>query len=115
MTSSNGKQQDTEALRAEIQRTRADLGETVQALTAKADVKARLKESAAQTKARVREQAAQRADRVRRQAGHTAGTVRLQAGQTAQRVRRDPVPWAAVAAGVLTVVAVILVVRGRRR
>ena len=33
-----------EELRAEIKQTRADLGETVQALAAKADVKARAKE-----------------------------------------------------------------------
>ncbi|ASW54587.1 DUF3618 domain-containing protein [Plantactinospora sp. KBS50] len=103
MTVNNGKQ-DPEALREEIKRTRSDLGETVQALAAKADVKARLKESAAQTTARVRQQAAQRTDRVREQAG-----------QTAEAVRRDPVPWAAVAAGVVAVLAVVLVVRGRRR
>jgi ElaB/YqjD/DUF883 family membrane-anchored ribosome-binding protein len=103
MTVNNGKQ-DPAALRAEIQQTRADLGETVQALAAKADVKARLKESAAQTGARFRERAAQGTD-----------LMREQAGQTAEAVRRDPVPWAAVAAGVLVVVAVVLVVRGRRR
>ena len=47
---------DVEALRAEIAHTRADLGETVQALAAKADVKSRLQESAEEAKARVREQ-----------------------------------------------------------
>ncbi|GAA4685882.1 DUF3618 domain-containing protein [Phytohabitans rumicis] len=46
MATVNGKV-DTQALRAEIQRTRADLGETVQALAAKADVKARVRRSAA--------------------------------------------------------------------
>lgn len=44
-----------EALRQEISQTRAELGETVQALTAKADVKARLQESAEDAKNRVRE------------------------------------------------------------
>nr|WP_173167034.1 DUF3618 domain-containing protein [Phytohabitans suffuscus] len=52
--STNGKV-DTEALRAEIRQTRADLGETVQALAAKADVKARVRRSAAQTAERARE------------------------------------------------------------
>lgn len=113
MSSDNGKN-DTEALRAEIERTRAELGETVQALAAKADVKGRLKDSAAQTRARMREQAVQHTERVRRRAGHTADVVRHQAGHAAEAVRRDPVPWAVVAAGVLAVVAVILVVRGGR-
>lgn len=49
----NGKV-DTEALRAEIRQTRADLGETVQALAAKADVKARVRRSASQSVERAR-------------------------------------------------------------
>jgi hypothetical protein len=52
--STNGKV-DTEALRAEIRQTRAELGETVQALAAKADVKARVRQSVAQTTERARE------------------------------------------------------------
>ncbi|BCB74180.1 hypothetical protein GCM10022251_10220 [Phytohabitans flavus] len=52
--SANGKV-DTEALRAEIRQTRAELGETVQALAAKADVKARVRRSAAHTAERARE------------------------------------------------------------
>lgn len=56
--STNGKV-DTEALRAEIKQTRADLGETVQALAAKADVKARVRQSVAHTGERARENRAQ--------------------------------------------------------
>ncbi|MFC0528449.1 DUF3618 domain-containing protein [Phytohabitans kaempferiae] len=56
--SANGRV-DTEALRAEIRQTRAELGETVQALAAKADVKARVRRSAAQTVERARENRAQ--------------------------------------------------------
>ena len=52
----NGKP-DVEALRAEIKQTRTELGETVQALAAKADVKARAKEQVEQTKQKVRAQA----------------------------------------------------------
>jgi hypothetical protein len=44
-------------LRAEIQQTRADLGETVQALAAKADVKARALDQVEQVRARVRRSA----------------------------------------------------------
>lgn len=60
MVSTNGKisangKVDTEALRAEIRQTRAELGETVQALAAKADVKARVRHSVAHTTERARE------------------------------------------------------------
>jgi ElaB/YqjD/DUF883 family membrane-anchored ribosome-binding protein len=43
-----------EELRAEIKQTRADLGETVQALAAKADVKARAMDQVEQARERVR-------------------------------------------------------------
>jgi ElaB/YqjD/DUF883 family membrane-anchored ribosome-binding protein len=105
---------DREALRAEIQRTRAELGETVEALAAKADVKARLKDSAEQTRERVREQAAQSVARLRGQAGQAAETARGTAHDTQRSIRRNPVPWAAVAAGALAAVIVVIVVRGRR-
>ena len=110
MSGSNGMG-DSEALREGIKRTRAELGETVQALAGKADVKARLKDSVAEAKARVRDRAAEKTALVRQQAGHTAEAVR-DAGRSAGR---NPTPWAALVAGAVTVVVVILVVRGRRR
>lgn len=117
---------DTEALREEIRRTRVELGETMELLAAKADVKARLRESAEQAKGRMREQAALTMARVRGQAAQKAGEVRGQAAQKArvarvqayekgEAVRRNPAPWAAVAAGALATVVVLLIVRGRRR
>ncbi|MBO1334518.1 DUF3618 domain-containing protein [Streptomyces sp. VRA16 Mangrove soil] len=54
-----------EELRAQIERTRADLGDTVEALAAKADVKGRAKDKAAQVKDQVREQAAAGAEAAR--------------------------------------------------
>jgi septal ring factor EnvC (AmiA/AmiB activator) len=71
---------DPEQLRQEIERTREQLGETVEALMAKTDVKARAKERANQlserlkgTTAQVKEQAAARAEQARSQlAGKTA-------------------------------------------
>lgn len=78
---------DVEVLREEIRRTRADLGETVQALAAKADVRARLRQSAAGT-----------ADRVR----------------NTMRDPRRTIPWIALAAGT-AVLVVLIVTRGRRR
>ncbi|MBM0205568.1 DUF3618 domain-containing protein [Micromonospora sp. STR1s_5] len=117
---------DTEALREEIRRTRVELGETMEALAAKADVKARLKESAEQAKERMREQAAQTVVRVRGQAARGAGMaraqayekgelVRAQAYDKGELVRRNPVPWAVVAAGAVATVVVLMIVRGRRR
>ncbi|MGW5558728.1 DUF3618 domain-containing protein [Micromonospora sp. NPDC003944] len=117
---------DTEALREEIRRTRVELGETMEALAAKADVKARLKESADQARERLREQAAQTVARVRGQAARGAGMaraqayekgelVRAQAYDKGELVRRNPVPWAVVAAGAVATVVVLMIVRGRRR
>jgi ElaB/YqjD/DUF883 family membrane-anchored ribosome-binding protein len=106
---------DTEALREEIRRTRVELGETMELLAAKADVKARLKDSAEQAKDRMREQAALTVARVRGQAAEKAQLARVQAYERGEAVRRNPVPWAAVAAGALATVVVLLIVRGRRR
>jgi hypothetical protein len=128
---------DTEALREEIRRTRVELGETMEALAAKADVKARLKESAGQARERMREQAAQTVARVRGQAARGAGIararahekgelvraqasekgglVRAQASEKGELVRRNPAPWAAIAAGAVATIVVLMIVRGRRR
>lgn len=75
-----------EELRAGIKQTRAELGETVQALAAKADVKARAKEQ--------------------------VEVVRERALET---VRANQVPIAIAVAGAMAVVGIILVLRGRRR
>jgi hypothetical protein len=50
-------QQDTEHLRREIERTRAELGATVEALSHKADVKAHARAKAEHAKAQAREKA----------------------------------------------------------
>jgi hypothetical protein len=82
-----------EELRAGIKQTRADLGETVQALAAKADVKARAMDQVEQARQRM-----------------------LGVAEQAQlRVRGNRVPIALVLAGVAAAVGVILIVRGRRR
>jgi len=73
-------------LRADIKQTRAELGVTVQALAAKADVKARARDQVEVAKVRVREVASS-----------------------------SPVPVVLVVAGVAAVLGVILVIRGRRR
>ena len=50
---------DPEALRAQIERTRTELGETVEALAAKADVRARTREKLAGMTARAGHRAAE--------------------------------------------------------
>jgi Protein of unknown function (DUF3618) len=50
-------EQDTEQLRREIERTRAELGATVEALSHKADVKAQARERAEVAKQQAREKA----------------------------------------------------------
>jgi predicted membrane chloride channel (bestrophin family) len=139
--SSSESKPDVAALRAEIAQTRADLGETVQALAAKADVKARAKDQVEQTKQKVRVQAAEATQKAthkaREAAGLASGKVRTVASQASvkardtavqvresgaldkaqgakEQVRRNPVPFAAVLAAV-AVVGVILIIRGRRR
>jgi hypothetical protein len=136
-SSSSGKP-DVAALRAEIAQTRSELGETVQALAAKADVKARAKERIEETKARVRAQAAEATGKVLDAAQLATGRVRGaavqatdkardtavqaresgtldRAGEAGRQVRENPIPLAAVLAGLAAVVGVILIVRGRRR
>jgi cobalamin biosynthesis Mg chelatase CobN len=128
---------DPAALRAEIDQTRTDLGETVAALTAKADVKARAKQAAAQavddvktrtkdaatkavdgvkaTVAHVTEQASDTASQVRERATSSAVAARdrvtdLDVAQTARR----PVPIAVVA-GAAALIALAIVIWRRRR
>ena len=131
MSENNGTEAkpDVAALRAEIRQTRADLGETVQALAARADVKARAREQVELTKERVRAQAVEAGDRVRAVAAQATASVRGTAAQASgkvretdprelahdagERVRRNPVPVALALAG-LAVVGIILIVRGRR-
>ncbi len=104
--------------------TRAELGETVQALAAKADVKARAKEQVEMTKQRVRAQAAEATGKVRAAAHQATERVRTAAAGSSDDHRRraggpgcapNQVTIGAVLAGLAAVVGVILIVRGRRR
>jgi hypothetical protein len=132
MSEKNGsapEKPDVETLRAEIRQTRAELGETVQALAAKADVKARAKEQVEQTKQRVRAQAAEATGKVRDAALQATGRVRAAAGQATDRagdaaapvaeadvpVAGRRIPVALLVAGAAAVVGIILLVRGSRR
>jgi hypothetical protein len=109
---------EPQQLRDEIEQTRADLGETVQALAAKTDVKARAKEKLAMAKG----QAAQAAGEVRDQTARAAGVVaetaasakeQIAQGQVPPRMRR-PLPWAAAGTAFVLAGLVIYLIRRRR-
>jgi ElaB/YqjD/DUF883 family membrane-anchored ribosome-binding protein len=121
MTDTNGSaaKPDLVALREDIKQTRADLGETVQALAARADVKARAREQVQETKQRVLTQAAAMTGRVREAAADAAVRVRETpprelAQQAGSRVRANPMPAVLVVAGLAALAGIILIVRGRR-
>ncbi|MDM4718396.1 DUF3618 domain-containing protein [Micromonospora sp. WMMA1363] len=104
MTGNGRGSGDTEALREEIRRTRVELGETMEALAAKADVKKRLRSSTEQARERMREQATM-----------TVARMRGQARDRGERVRGNAAPFVALAAGALAAAVVLMIVRGRRR
>jgi len=145
MSDKNGSSEakpDVDALRADIEQTRAELGETVQALAAKADVKARAKEQVELTKAKAKAQVYDATEKVRGAAASAAAAasdkVRAATSQSGdkvspaiekvretgaldkaqearEQVRRNPVPFAAVLAAGVALVGIILIVRGRRK
>jgi len=106
---------DVAVLRAEIQQTRQDLGETVQALAAKADVKARAREQVEQAKQRVRASVDDAANRVLRTADQATESAVQSAQDVTERARRNPVPFVVVLAAGAALAVVLIVLRGRRR
>lgn len=109
-----------EELREQIQHTRDDLGQTVEALAAKADVKAQAKEKAAAMKEQAAEKAALVSEQIRAKAEQAARLAKdkapeplLDKGRQAARVaraNRTPI----LAAGAALVV-LLLLRRSRRR
>ena len=84
---------DPEQLREEIEETRRELGDTVEALAAKADVKSRVREKVESTK----ESAAQKKDELLGKARESSpDTVTAGASQATQKAKENPVPVAAV-------------------
>lgn len=103
---------ETERLRDEIERTREQLGETVQALTYKADVPARVRDKLTETR-----EAAQ--DRARQLTGQATARlpepVRERGQRAAVAVRRRPMPVVAAVLAVPFVLLLVRLVRRRRR
>jgi hypothetical protein len=95
---------DPAAIRADIERTRAELGDTVEALAAKTDVKARAQDAAHAAKERVQDGVAE-----------TAHAVADEARQVRQVIARRPGPAVAVAGLAAAVTALLVMLRQRSR
>ena len=92
---------DPEQIRAEIEDTRQELGETIAALSAKTDVKARAKERIEETKATIADKRGQITGKAREITPESATAA---ASTATQAARRNPLPLAvagAFAAGLL--------------
>jgi hypothetical protein len=103
---------DKAALRNQIARTRADLGETIEELAARTDVKARAREMVSDVRTRAKDAVRSRARRTGDAARSGASTVRFGLG----RASRSPVSIAAGAgAGALAGYGIYELVRRRMR
>ncbi|MBA2630935.1 MAG: DUF3618 domain-containing protein [Thermoleophilaceae bacterium] len=89
---------DPEVLRAQIDETRAELGDTVEALTAKADIKGQVKEKVEDKKEQLREQQDRAA---------------AELGKVSERAKSNPAPFAV--GGVAALLVLILLRRRGRR
>jgi hypothetical protein len=105
-----------EALEREIKQTREELGDTVAALVAKADVKTRVKEKAGQLTAQLKARAEETGQQVSSQvqsARHAALPGQQVTDRMTPAVRQQPVPLA-LACGAM-VAGIVLIVWGSRR
>jgi ElaB/YqjD/DUF883 family membrane-anchored ribosome-binding protein len=87
--------EDPEQLRADIERTRQDLGDTVAALAEKTDVKARAKEKVAEVRQNVTQKRTKMGGRAREASPDGASSA---ADQVRQKAQENPVPSAAIGA-----------------
>jgi ElaB/YqjD/DUF883 family membrane-anchored ribosome-binding protein len=112
---SNTPPQSAEALTAEIEKTRQELGQTVEALAAKADVKARAQHRATEVAGNLRGKARATVEKARAEA-HSAKDRVAERGTTAQSTRDVRVySVTAVAAAAGALLLAWLTVRRRRR
>ncbi|MEU5834328.1 DUF3618 domain-containing protein [Streptomyces diacarni] len=105
---SHGAKPTPDELRAQVEETRRELGETVEALAARADVRAQARQKATQLKGQATEKAHTMGDRIQHR---TPQPVRDKAHQAAEMTRAGG--GAPLVAGV-AVLAVLLAVRSRR-
>jgi ElaB/YqjD/DUF883 family membrane-anchored ribosome-binding protein len=100
-TTGEGQQKSPEEIRADIEQTREELGDTVETLAAKADVKAQAKARLATIKNTAQQKKGEFASRARQATPDSAASG---AQQVAATVQRKPAPFAAAgvfAGGVL--------------
>ena len=101
---------DQQELEKEIEQTREQLGQTVEALTAKVDVKARAQQELGQLTARLKGKVTEATRQLRLQ--DRANQAKQQAAQAGQQIRKRPVP-AAATVGVIGALVLFFTV-GRR-
>lgn len=87
--------QDPEQIQRDIEHTREELGDTVEALAEKADVKAQAKQRIDQTKASVAQKKEELLGKARAASPDSATVA---AGQVSETARQNPLPLAAAAA-----------------
>ena len=87
----NGQERSEEEIREDIQRTRQELGETVEALAARTDVKARAQEKVSETRERVSATKDEVLGEAREAAPQPAAAG---AAQVVATVRENPRPFA---------------------
>ena len=86
------QERSPEAIRADIERTRRELGDTAAAVAAKADVKAQAKAKADETKQRATEKKDELLGKAKEASPDSAGQF---AGQAATTAKDNPLPLAA--------------------
>lgn len=86
---------DPDQIQQQIEETRAELGDTVEALAEKADVKAQAKRKVRETKASVADKTEGMLGKAKEASPDSAGALASQAGETA---RDNPLPLAALGA-----------------
>ena len=87
--------QDPEQLQREIEETREELGDTVEALAAKTDVKARARQKLDDAKSTASEKKEELFGKAKEASPDTAATA---ASQASQKARENPLPVAAAGA-----------------
>jgi ElaB/YqjD/DUF883 family membrane-anchored ribosome-binding protein len=95
-TAVDDQQRDPEEIRRDIARTRVELGDTVEALAAKADVKSRSQQKVAE----VKRSAAGKKDEVFAKAKHASPAASSGAQTATTKARENPVP-VAIAGGLV--------------
>jgi ElaB/YqjD/DUF883 family membrane-anchored ribosome-binding protein len=109
--SGDGKQ----AILDDIDRTREQLGGTVEALAAKADVKAQAKQKASDVQAQAKQKVTEVQAQAKQKATEVTGTARQQAGRVAAMVGEHRQPLAIAAAAAAALLVGVLVIRKLRR